>query len=240
MPRVPRQAQQATGCYYHVMNRGHNREVVFACDEDYRYFLDLVDRYRQRFPWRLYHDCLMGNHFHLLVRCEDPKALSACLAGLLLSYVHYAHRRYGFVGHLWQGRFKSPVVAAEQYFLSCARYIERNPVVAGIVALPWEYRWSSAPAYALGKADPLLSYNVWYRELGGDDAQRQQRWREFLLGDDPREEEVRRGDWTTGDDAFRRRVQRQASRPARRRGRPRKGPVRAEGFFPQLYADESE
>jgi putative transposase len=84
-------------------------------------------------------------------------------------------------------------VAAEAYFLSCARYIERNPLVAGLVREPWQYRWSGASAYALGTADQLLSYNVWYRELAADDEQRQQRGREFLLGDDPREEQIRRG-----------------------------------------------
>jgi putative transposase len=100
MPCTARHAQQATRCYYHVMNRGHNREVVFPADGDCPYFLELVDRYRQRFPWRVYHYCLMSNHFHLLVRCQSPADLSACLAGLLRSYVHYAYRRYGFVGHL--------------------------------------------------------------------------------------------------------------------------------------------
>ena len=65
----------------------------------------------------------------------------------------------------------------EDYFLSCARYIERNPVVAGIVAEPWTYRWSSCRAYALGEPDSLLSYNVWYQGLGSEAVQRQQRWR---------------------------------------------------------------
>jgi putative transposase len=116
---------------------------------------------------------LVGNHFHLLVRCARPKDLSACMAGLLRSYVHYYHRRYGFVGHLWQGRFKSPAVAVEEYFLSCARYIERNPLGAGLVTEAWEYRWSSCRAYALGEPDPLLSYNVWYQTLGADAGQRQ-------------------------------------------------------------------
>ena len=59
--------------------------------------------------------------------------------------------------HLWQGRFKSPAVAVEDYFLSCARYIERNPVEAGLVTEPWLYRWSSCRSYVLGTADPLLS-----------------------------------------------------------------------------------
>jgi putative transposase len=154
------------------------------------------------------------------------------MAGLLRAYVHYYHRRTGFVGHLWQGRFKSPAVAAEEYFLSCARYIERNPVRAGLVTEPWQYHWSSSPAYALGETDPLLSYNVWYQGLGAEAGQRQERWREFLLGDDPHEELVRRGDWTVGPDSYRRRMERPGARPARRRGRPRKPPPGQEGYFP--------
>lgn len=132
------------------MNRGYNREVVFAGDEDHRYFLELLDRYRQRFAVKLHHYCLMSNHFHLLVQCAEPRELSAWMAGLLRAYVYYSHRRTGFVVYLWQGRFKSPAVAIEEYFLSCARYIERNPVAAGIAAEPWSYPWSSAAAYAVG------------------------------------------------------------------------------------------
>jgi putative transposase len=171
VPRIPRR-QQAAGDYYHVMYRGRNRELVFRTEEDTGYFLHLVERYRQRFAVRLYHYCLMPNQFHLLVRVEDPKELSPWMAGLLRGYVHYHHRRSGFVGHLWQGRFKSPAVAVEDYFLSCARYIERNPLVASLEAQPWQYRWSSCPAYALGAADSRLSYNVWYQGLGASADQR--------------------------------------------------------------------
>jgi putative transposase len=98
----------------------------------------------------------------------------------------------------------------------------RNPLEAGVVALPWEYRWSSCRAYALGELDSPLADNPWYLALAAEPA-RQALWREFLLGDDPKEAEVRRGDWVEGGEAFRRRVWQQAGRPAPRpRGRPRK------------------
>jgi putative transposase len=236
MPRTPRKLQQTPSACYHIMNRGHNREAVFADAEDSRYFLYLLDRYRSRFPLQLYHYCLMRNHFHLLVRMESAKELSALMAGLLRAYVHYFNRRYGFVGHLWQGRFKSPAVDVEPYFLSCARYIERNPLRAGVVAAPWQYEWSSCRAYALGVADPLLAYNVWYRALASDAQGREQRWREFLLEDDAKEEIVRRGDWILGEETYRRQMQQPKARATRRvRGRPLKPPPGAEGFFPQFY-----
>ena len=88
----------------------------------------------------------MRNHFHLLVPRDNPKELSSWMARLLRAYVPYYQRRTGFVGPLWQGRFQSPAVAVEDYFLRCARYIERNPVRAGQVDEPWHCRWSSCSA----------------------------------------------------------------------------------------------
>ena len=237
MSRTPRQDQHAPAAYYHILNRGHNREAVLAADADKASFLELLDRYRRRFSVRQFHYCLMSNHFHLLVHCGRVHDLSRWMAGLLRAYVHYFHRRSGFVGHLWQGRFKSPAVAVEAYFLSCARYIERNPVEAGLVAGPWDYPWSSCRAYALGESDPLLWYNVWYQGLAAVSSLRQQRWREFLLGDDPQEAVVRRGDWVVAEEAERRRLQ-QEGRPAQRRGRPRKPPPGQEGFFLEFYVDK--
>jgi putative transposase len=169
-------------------------ERILDDDEDRTFFLHLLNRYRNRFGLRLYHHCLMSNHFHLVLQLDKPKLLSPCVAGLLRSYVHHFHRRYGFVGHLWQGRFKSPGIEAETYLLSCGRYVERNPTEAGLVVEPWHYRWSSCPAYALGEPDPLLAENPWYQELGSTAAKRRRRWREFVLGEDPREEKIGRDD----------------------------------------------
>jgi hypothetical protein len=84
-------------------------------------------------------------------------------------------------------------------------------------------------------AAPGSIYNVWYRDLGPDGMRRQQRWREFLLGEDPHEDAVRRGDWIEGSENYRRRMQRAEARPTRRRGRPRKPPPGQEGFFPEFY-----
>jgi putative transposase len=224
MPRCPRWMQLAPDAAYHVFNRGHNREAVFADPADRQFFVGLLARYRVRHGFHLYHYCLMTNHFHLLLQPEDPRKLSALMAGLLLAFVRYFHRRHGFVGHLWQGRFKSPIVQRESYWLSCGRYIERNPLEAGMAAAPWHYPWSSCAAYALGQPDPLLTEDPCYTELAPDKGRRQQLWREFLLGEDGREEAIQRGDWAVGDDAFRQRMAQVLGRPqARSRGRPRKG-----------------
>lgn len=234
MTRVPRRWQWADEACYHLMDRGHNREAVFRDDEDRAAFLALVDRYRRRFGFRLFHYCLMTNHVHLLLQLDEPRQLSPLMAGLLRAYVHHCHRRHGFVGHRWQGRFKSPAVQRRGYLLSCGRYIERNPMEAGLVAEPWAYRWSSSRAYALGEADPLLDGNPEYLALSEDAVCRQQLWREFLLGEDAREEAVRRGDWAIGEEDFRRRVGLAQGRPVpRRRGRPRKMESLGERISPQ-------
>jgi putative transposase len=234
MSRTPRCWQWASEACFHLMDRGHNREAVFLDDEDRRAFLRLVGRYRDRFDFRLYHYCLMTNHFHLLVQLDDPRQVSPLMAGLLRAYVHHCHRRHGFVGHRWQGRFKSPAVQCRDYLLSCGRYIERNPLEAGMVTEPWQYAWSSAAAYALGRTDALLAENAEYLGLSPDPLRRQQRWREFLLGADPREEVVRRDDWVVGDAEFRQRVLVAQGRPApRRRGRPRKPVLPVGTFSPQ-------
>jgi hypothetical protein len=120
---------------------------------------------------------------------------------------------------------------------SVARYIEQDPLEAGLMTEPWQHRWSSSPAYALGVADGLLSYNVWYQGLGTEPRQRQQRWRAFLVGENPRERAVRPGAWVVGDESDRR-LEYGAARPARRRGRPQKPPPGQEGVISKSYATE--
>jgi REP element-mobilizing transposase RayT len=108
MARTPRKFQQAPSACYHLMNRGHNREAVFADTDDRRYFLNLILRYQKRFPaLQLFHYCLMSNHFHLLARMDSAKALSALMAGLLRAYV--PTRR-------WRGRPRKPPAGAEGFF----------------------------------------------------------------------------------------------------------------------------
>jgi len=183
-----------------------------------------VVRYRQRYGFALYHYGLMSNHFHLLLRLDQPRRLSGLMAGLLLAYVRYFQRERGFVGHLWQGRFQSPIVQREDYWLSCGRYMERNPLEAGLVARPWDYPWSSCRAYSHGQTDPLVTADPSYLELSPKPARRQRLWRDFLLAEDPREPKIRQGDWAIGDEDFQKRMAHVLGRPLPgRRGRPRAG-----------------
>jgi putative transposase len=141
---------------FHVINRGHNREVTFTDDVDRREFLSLLARYRDRFGFALYHYCLMSNHFHLLLRLDDAGRLSALLAGLLRAYVHHCHRRHGFVGHRWQGRFKAFPIEEDRHLLTELRYVERNALRANIVGQAEDWPWSSLPVWLRPPLMPWL------------------------------------------------------------------------------------
>ena len=136
-PRLARRWQSTEAACDHVIDRGHNRTPIVVDDHDHGHFHGLRADYRQRCRWRLYHDGLMTNHCHLLLQRPDPRQLSARMAGLRRADIHHVHRRHGFVGHLFRGRFKSPAIEADSYLLTCGRSIERHPREAGMVALPW-------------------------------------------------------------------------------------------------------
>lgn len=173
---------------YHVFNRGLDRRRVFRDDADRDYFVRLLRRYRERFPVRLLHWVVMGNHYHLLVECPSGGMLSSLLSGLQRAYTAYHHACRTAAGEkvcgpLWQGRFRSPLVQSGSYLLACGRYIERNPLRAGREPLPWDYAWSSARAYALGCKDGVTDVegHPLYRGLGRNGTERRAVWQGFLL-----------------------------------------------------------
>lgn len=135
-----------------------------------------VDRY----PFRLFVYCLMSNHFHLLIRPETGQTISRILQSLTVAHTWRYHRRHRTSGHLWQDRFKSPVIQDERHLLVVLRYIEANPLRAGMVRDPADYRWSSYRCHGLGQEDPLLSRFPEWEELGGTEAER--RWRTKVRG----------------------------------------------------------
>lgn len=156
MPRVARIFQRAL-CY-HVLNRGVNGQSIFFDDADRLYFTRTVAEYKELCAARIYHWCWMGNHYHLLV--EVPHAnLRGFAGGLQQAYAQYHHARHQGSGVFWQGRFKSRPVEIGEYLVCCGRYIERNPVRAGLIRDAWDYRWSSAARYVHGKEDALTNEN---------------------------------------------------------------------------------
>ena len=133
---------ESAGALYHVIVRGNERKAVFRDDGDRNDYLGRLGHYGEKFGFRLLAYCLMDNHVHLAI--ETGKApLSRIMAGLQSSYTQYFNRRHKRVGHLFQGRYKAFLIQRDRYALALLRYIHENPVKAGIVASPQEYRWSS-------------------------------------------------------------------------------------------------
>lgn len=164
MARWPRIA--VVGIPMHITQRGNNRIDTFLCDEDFaRYHLYLhaanVDA-----GCTIHAYALMTNHIHLLLTPETRGSASNLMRRVGCRYVHYFNRRYHRTGTLWEGRFRSALVQSRAYFLQCSRYIDLNPVRAGIVRDPSEYEWSSFRCLAQGVPDVLVHPHGEYLNLG--------------------------------------------------------------------------
>jgi putative transposase len=181
MGRLPRLI--ADGLVYHAINRGNNRADVFADDADHIAFLESLAITKARYPFRLFGYCLMTNHFHLLLRPESGQSISRILQSLTVAHTWRYHKRHKSSGHVWQGRFKSPAIQDEVHLLVVLRYIEANPLRAGMVSDLGEYRWSSFGHHGLGHDDPLLDPFPEWEELGRTLAERRRRWRAKLRSD---------------------------------------------------------
>jgi REP element-mobilizing transposase RayT len=142
--------------YYHVISRGNQKQKVFLEVGDFEKYLSLLKRYKIRFKFRLYAWCLMPNHVHLIMDVNKPSELSKIMQGLNLAYARWFNKKYGKVGHLWQGRFKSMLIQKDKYALDCINYIELNPIRANIREGPLDYRWCSYKSRTLGEIPTLL------------------------------------------------------------------------------------
>lgn len=179
MPRPPRLLLSHS--YYHITTRGNNRHQTFKGPADYQYFLDKLAGYKKELPFDLFHYCLMPNHVHLLVRTKDAAAFSLFMKKLNLSYFQYFRRRYGWVGHFWQDRFKSQPVGKDSYFVLCGKYIELNPVRAGLAQKAEDYPFSSYGYYGLGRINKLLTEDIFYAELGQTTEQRRAAYGKLIV-----------------------------------------------------------
>ncbi|MCU7854046.1 MAG: transposase [Candidatus Thiodiazotropha sp. (ex Monitilora ramsayi)] len=164
MPRKPRIYLPGIPC--HVIQRGNNRDACFYSDQDYRFYLDCLERACSRYKVLLHAYVLMTNHVHLLMTPSDAYGISRVMQSLGRRYVQYINRVYRRSGTLWEGRHKASIVDAEKYLLTCMRYIELNPVRAGMVAHPGEYPWSSYRVNGQGEHDALITLHECYARLG--------------------------------------------------------------------------
>lgn len=134
---------QSENVLYHVVHRGNDRIEIFHDEEDYLMYESLIVKNKIRYDIQFYHYNLMPNHPHMLIEPTIPDSLSKFMKSVNASYTIYHQKRYGNSGHVWQPRFKAIPIETDTYYLRCARYIELNPVRAGLVQHPKDYRWSS-------------------------------------------------------------------------------------------------
>jgi putative transposase len=164
MARLPRLS--VPGYPHHVIQRGNNRQAIFATSADYQFLLELLEQNARTLGVSIHAYVLMGNHFHLLVTPLADDALPRMMQAVGRRYVRYFNDSQGRSGTLWEGRYKSTLIQTERYLLSCMAYIDLNPVRAGLVTHAREYPWSSHGHYIGQRQDRLITPHPLYWDLG--------------------------------------------------------------------------
>ena len=171
MSRLPRVCP--VGISQHIIQRGNNRQICFGTQEDYFAYVGWLKEFSDKFSIDVHAWVFMTNHVHLLCTPREVNGVSQMMQALGRQYVRYFNHRYKRTGTLWEGRFKSCLVEDEEYLLHLYRYIELNPVRAGVTADPSEYKWSSYQVNALGKTSTLCTPHCLYNALGMNIVERQ-------------------------------------------------------------------
>jgi putative transposase len=208
------------------VQRGNNRGAIFAEHEDSAFFYACMADAARRHEVAIHAYVFMTNHFHLLVTPRSASSLPKTMQSVGRVYVRYYNAKYSRTGTLWDGRYKAAIVEHERYLLMCMRYIELNPVRAGMVAAPEQYRWSSFRANAAGIRDEMVCEHPLYVGLGSTCEARQSGYR-ALFGSSLTDADVAsirdatQNAWALGGASFRQRVAAANRRAERlRAGRP--------------------
>lgn len=179
MPRTARLI--VPGYPHHIIQRGHNRQVVFTSDEDYLYYLDNLREWKEKLGCQVYAYCLMPNHIHLIVDPGyDEKNIALLMKHVAGRQTRYFNKLEKRTGSLWEGRYKSSPISTNEYLLACCRYVELNPVRAGIAAEPSEYRWSSYSSKTGEEKPDWLNYDPCYQALAEYPAERAKKYIEWV------------------------------------------------------------
>lgn len=227
MARLPRLV--IPGQPHHIIQRGNNNQAIFLDDEDYRSFLDWLRQAAREYKVSVHAYVLMPNHVHLLATPADATGLAKAMQWVGRKYVPYFNQKHGRTGTLWQGRFKTSVIDADNYLLTCSRYIETHPVREQLAGSAQEYPWSSHAHHIGQRQDPVVVDHALYWALGNTPFQREAAYIGLFHSSLSRtdlltiEGAVNKG-WPLGSDAFKALLQQRAKRqvlPACR-GRPPK------------------
>jgi putative transposase len=179
MARLPRLG--VAGVPHHVIQRGNNRQVCFGATEDFVAYAHWLREGALKHEVAVHAWVFMSNHAHLLVTPSTGDGVSKMMQALGRCYVRYFNTKYERSGTLWEGRFRSCVIEAERYLLACQRYIELNPVRAGMVEDPADYRWSSYQVHAMGVPAALHTPHELYLRLAPTTLPRQEAYRHLCL-----------------------------------------------------------
>lgn len=227
---MPRRARiSIPGIPWHIIQRGNNRSACFHAEDDYQFYLHYLEEFSAKFGCTVHAYVLMTNHVHLLLTPARPDSVAQLMKNLGQRYVQYINRTYQRSGTLWEGRFRSCLTQTEDYVLACYRYIELNPVRAGMVVRPQDYRWSSYHANALGKVSRIIKPHEEYQRLGSEAEARQSAYRALFKAhlDDEVVVQIRdatNGNYALGSERFQKEIGIMLGRRASRgqSGRPGK------------------
>jgi putative transposase len=178
MARLPRLT--VAGYPHHIIQRGNNRQAIFASTADYETLLEMLLEHSKKSRVAVHAYVLMSNHFHLLATPETAEGIPQAMQSVGRRYVRYFNQRQGRTGTLWEGRYRSTLIQAERYLLACMAYIDLNPVRAGMVADPGEYPWSSYGSYIGRRSDRLVTPHPLYWEMGNTPFAREAAYRELV------------------------------------------------------------
>lgn len=178
MARLPRLT--LPGHPHHIIQRGNNRQPIFAGTPDYETLLGLLEEYAKKLQVAIHAYVLMSNHLHLLATPSSAEGVPQMMQALGRSYVRYFNARQARTGTLWEGRYKSTLIQAERYLLACMVYIDLNPVRAGLVSDPADYPWSSHQHYIGRRSDRLVTPHPLYWELGNTPFAREAAYAELV------------------------------------------------------------
>lgn len=171
---------------YHITSRTDGHRIFFKFKRDRRALCRIIRQVFMKYGVILYSFTCMGNHFHMLIRIVNDADLSQIMCEIKTKYAKHFNRRYGRRGHFWGDRFRSTIVEDDKYALACLRYIDRNPVKAGLVGHPRDWLCGTFPAYAMGKIHPVLHLHPHptYLALSPDRQTRRSMYAKFVMDED--------------------------------------------------------
>jgi putative transposase len=221
---------------HHIIQRGTDRRVIFVDEADHLAFLGWLKDAAKTFNVAIHAYVLMPNHLHLLATPSEETGLARMMQWVGRHYVPYFNFKYKRMGTLWQGRYRATVIDSEQYFMTCSRYIELNPVRGGLCARPGDFRWSSYAHHAGVAPDPLVTDHSLYWALANTPFGREAAYRALVEEESLSREEVTELNnatlkgWALGSPKFKARLEKQTKRRVspQKRGRPFNDPPAAE------------